>query len=311
MRTKDLYIVWVVSFLVLITAASSSKTYAWGEEGHRIVARIAEARLTQTARQKINNQNLLTNIGCQNASNLADRFACASTWADDVRYEDTEHPESYNWHFVDISLQNTNYDHDRDCDENDPRGDCGIPALQNLIAVLKNQNTNPKYAQYSRKKALMFIIHIVGDLHQPLHTVKEHLGGNFLFVKYANSNQKVPCFSNTNTREKLHKIWDSCILSQMPEANSLIQYAQGLNGEITAQDKTSYESGSATGWLLDAHRLAIDNAYREIPTPTGSGINFRSTIPVNYYRDNEIIVETQFKRAGIRLAKILNESFSN
>jgi hypothetical protein len=277
------------------------------------VARIATANLTSTAKQKI--AALLQNGSCPGASTLADRMACASVWADSVRY--TTYPETYNWHFVDISLKFEDYDHERDCEENDGGGDCGIPALANMIAFLKGEQTAPKYKKYSRTNALKFIIHIVGDLHQPLHTVREETGGNFFFVKYggAASGTLLDCYNPDSgenfpiLQEKLHKIWDTCILTEQLRSTNVTKYARNLNNDISGQEKTGYEDGTPTDWLLETHQIAIDNAYKGLPAGKKTGKNRYTTIPAGYYEASRPPVETQLKRAGIRLSKILNDIF--
>lgn len=305
----------VFIFVILLFSFSPGNLFAWGDEGHRIVARIAAANLTPKARGQI--AVLLQNEKCSGISTTADRLACASTWADAVRY--ARYPETYNWHFVDISLNFDNYDHGRDCEENSAKGDCGIPALENLQRFLKNESVSPKYSKYSRTNALKFIIHSVGDLHQPLHTVREEVGGNFFFVKYDNSagGKEISCYNPDNNkdffaaREKLHKIWDTCILTQPLKTMSLTKYARNLNNAISSAEKNEYETGSATDWLLETHQTAINSSYKNLPKGTHSGINRYSTIPGDYFETNKSVVEKQLQRAGIRLAKILNDAFAD
>jgi hypothetical protein len=156
------------------------------------VARIAEQGLTQKARTTI--ASLLAGdafiVQCQQQHlpvvKFADRMACVATWADAVRHE---RPATAGWHFVDIPRNASQYSADRDC----PQGDCVIQEIERTFAVLSNTNSNAT----DRQEALKFIIHFIGDMHQPLHDATDtqdqeaiangfptDRGGNLVFVTW-------------------------------------------------------------------------------------------------------------------------------
>src|SRR5262249_39126760 len=133
------------------TILFSGHARAWGPEGHAIVAEIAEARLTDAAKRQIADLLASDDSHAQHLDQIA-------SWPDAIR---PARPETAPWHFVDIPLDAGIYDASRDC-----AGDnCVVQAIQKFVGVLRDGNEDkPK-----RLEALKFIVHFVGDIHQPLH----------------------------------------------------------------------------------------------------------------------------------------------
>jgi hypothetical protein len=168
----------------LIQFALFAQAQAWGPEGHSIVAEIAQRRLTPEAAAQVRQ------ILGENAS-----LASLASWADDYR---ALHLDTSRWHFVDIPLAAQDYDEARDCAPS-PEGDCVIHALQRSLRDL----TDPGSSNAQRRDALKFVVHFVGDVNQPLHTVAELHGYNDLVVCYFTTPAKNDC-ALTN----LHAVWD-------------------------------------------------------------------------------------------------------
>jgi hypothetical protein len=143
-RTKT-----VAALILLLLFSLPTDLLGWGGEGHRIVANIAEARLTPAAKAQI----LLLLDG----AHLAD----VASWADEVR---RDRPGTSNGHYVDIPYEASSYDASRDCKPTD-RGDCGIAEIDRAERVLSYTSQS----KAARVEALKFLVHFVGDLHQPLH----------------------------------------------------------------------------------------------------------------------------------------------
>ncbi|HZH33102.1 MAG TPA: S1/P1 nuclease [Pyrinomonadaceae bacterium] len=281
-------------FLVLMCAALPAPVMGWGKEGHHIVAMIAEKRLSATARQKLNtllkNHQQLKICKLSAAAALGDKLACVSTWAD--RSRNNTHPQTYNWHFVDISLRHETYDERRDCepDNQEEKGKCGLEGLERMRSILRGETTDP---EIDRAQALMFIVHIVGDLHQPLHTVKEKVGGNSFNVLYF------------KIQTDLHKVWDTKILASRMSALGETEsgYADVLNGQIDGAGEASLLRGDAVSWLNETHAVAIEDAYGTLKQ-TGGG---KPSLGKTYFEHNWPIVDEQLKRGGVRLARILKD----
>lgn len=290
---------WVLSrylaILFLLTLLPGSAA-AWGEEGHHVVAMIAAKHLSSDAEKEIN--AILKNGLCSNKPTVSAKLVCVALWADGSRF--TTHKQTYNWHFVDITLKNKTYNPAEDCDPKpgeEHKGMCGLVGLEHSLKILRNETTDPKI---TRAQALMFVVHIVGDLHQPLHTVLEKVGGNFYTVKYFDY------WTN------MHKTWDTKIIGtrMVKLGKDESDYADLLNAALVADGLSSYQQGDPVSWLNDAHAEAIDDAYGW-QFKDGTAANGSKKFPwlrKNYYKHNVDVVELQLKRAGARLARILNEA---
>jgi nuclease S1 len=153
--------------LSLCLLALSPPTYAWGPKGHRIVAIVAEAHLTDAAKQGIS--DLLDVETDPRVASLRD----AAIWPDLIK---GDRPETKPWHFVDILISGKNqpnnaYDRARDCADDK----CIVPKIAEFRDVLTDRNAS----MADRLEALKFITHFIGDLHQPLHVADNHdKGGN-------------------------------------------------------------------------------------------------------------------------------------
>jgi S1/P1 Nuclease len=158
----------------LIQLALLAQAHAWGPEGHSIVAEIAQRRLSPEAAAKVRE------ILGENAS-----LASIASWADDYR---ALHLDSAGWHFVNIPLAADDYEESRDCAPS-PQGDCVIHELARSLRDL----TDPALTPAQRRDALKFVVHLVGDVNQPLHTVGELRGYNDLAVCYFSSQAKNDC----------------------------------------------------------------------------------------------------------------------
>jgi hypothetical protein len=175
----------------LIQFALLTQARAWGPEGHSIVAELAQRRLSPEAAAKVRE------ILGENAS-----LASIASWADDYR---SLHLDSAGWHFVDIPLAADDYVEGRDCAPS-PEGDCVIHELARSLHDL----TDPGSSAVQRRDALKFVVHLVGDVNQPLHTVGELHGYNDLEVCYFSSPAKNDCAPSN-----LHMVWDVGLIRSM------------------------------------------------------------------------------------------------
>jgi S1/P1 Nuclease len=237
---------------------------AWGPEAHRIVARLAAARLSPAARREA--------AGLLGGRTLPD----VSFWADEIR---NQRPETYRWHFVDIPRRARTYHPARDCRPT-PRGDCIVAAVERERAVLANRTAGAR----RRGEALMFLVHLIGDLHQPLHCADDHdAGGNDVHVVFL------------GRPDNLHAVWDSGLLA----ASRIGETARvrRLEAWIDGRDAT-LGAGTVVDWVLASHRAAAAHAY-VLPADHRLG-------PA-YVAANLPVVDHQLALAGVRLARLLNE----
>jgi len=264
---------------VVFAAAGAGPALAWGQEGHSIVAEIAQRRLTPAAGTAVAKM-----LG-QGAS-----LASVSMWADDVR---AGRPETYNWHFVNIPLEDSSYDARRHCAPS-PKGDCIVAELERLRNELRCAPTDA-----AKNDALRFAVHFVADVHQPLHTIREKQGGNQVPVAayIAGATCTGRC-TPTPTATNLHAVWDTTILQKaawdwgalvgVVERN-LPQYLQGASPSKEPAD-----------WALETHRVA-QAVWAATPA--------NGVIDEEYYRMALPIALQQLGRAGLRLAAFLNDAY--
>ncbi|MGM4986150.1 S1/P1 nuclease [Rhizobium sp. 11_C7_N12_5] len=261
-----------ISAVLLVT--SFGQAFAWGQEGHSIIAEIAQRRLSATALTEVERI-----LGGQVS------MASVASWADDVRYG--THPETYNWHFVDIPLADNSYDPTAQCAA-DPKGDCAIAEIDRA-----EHEITCAADPVQRRDSLRYLIHIVGDIHQPFHTVADGVGENTLkvVVKFGGlikSPPKVP-------DDDLHAVWDSTLIKQTNYAWG--SYVDRLEGDWLLKHPAASQTLDPVAWTLEAHKLAEDMAQ---------GIGNGATLDEAYYDKALPVVDEQLGRAGLRLAAVLN-----
>jgi hypothetical protein len=291
-----------ILFTLAIPVFFSSPAHAWGPEGHAIVAEIAEARLKDSP--ALNQINQLLTLDDSHADHL-DEIA---SWPDAIRLS---RPETANWHFVDIPLDSNEYDPSRDCKQTN-KGDCVVAAIQRFAVILKNRNAAPK----DRLEALKFIVHFVGDIHQPLHAETDcskfpppecDMGGNKINVTFRQKHLK------------FHSLWDGGMIEDVlqvelgphfqPDLKATAAEAIKLNKDITDTDAKVWAPAglidhldtATVKWANESHALA-QTAYRNLPIQRRAGWE-------DAYEDQEWpVVQQQLQRAGVRLAEILDEA---
>jgi hypothetical protein len=263
-------IVWTVLLhIVLALLLIPSSLHAWAREGHEIVAIIAEQRLHPDVRDAAN--TLLEGT----------TFIEAASWADKVRNEQTAP-----WHYVNIAIMDIRYDAARVC----PQNQCVIGQIERFSKVLADPATDFK----KRQKALKYLIHFVGDLHQPLHAGDNHdRGGNDVQVEFLG--QTINPYRHQPWN--LHAVWDSGILES--HDRDAHHYAERLNAWLKTQPEGALQDGSVVDWAMESHRIAKEYVY-VIPENRKLG--------EDYYRANVPVVDQQLAKAGVRLAKLLNEA---
>lgn len=261
---------------------------AWGQEGHAIVAEIAQRRLNDTARVAI--ATILRNI----SPNLTyASLASFASWADDYR---PSHHETSNWHFVDIPLQEDTYNPAQQCKSDDPNGDCVIAELERLKNDVRCLTGEEQF------KALKFAVHFVGDIQQPLHTVLEELGGNNIFVEV--QMKGLVCTGScvpTTDFAKFHAVWDSVLIQKTVFAWG--SYVERLEGDwLKSPAAVGVDGGTTTSWALEAHKAA---QVVWAAKPANNILND------TYYQTALPILDRQLGVGGLRLAKFLNDAFDS
>ena len=266
---------------------------AWGDLGHKVTALIAYRHLTPAAKAKVD--ALLA--GDTDALTAPD-FASRATWADKYR---NDHRETAAWHYVDIEI-----------DHPDLESACfGFPALGagqvasagsaqdcivNKIGQFEHELPSRSTAPAERLMALKFLMHFVGDLHQPLHASDhDDRGGNC--VRLAPS----PDAHDTN----LHAYWDVGVVEALGRGANVI--AANLDGRITPNDLSTWARGDAKSWAMESFELSRKDVYALASRPT---CRDHGAVALTPAYETAAIREAalQLEKAGVRMAVLLNRA---
>ena len=245
------------------------QSMAWGTEGHRIAGQIADSYLTAKARAAIK-------------AILGDEtIAMTSNWADFIK-SDPNYSYLYNWHFVDLDKAHA-YPELQEYLNKDTNTDA-YTKLNFLIAELKKKDLTKE----NKLLYLRMLIHIVEDVHQPLHVGHTDDKGD--------NDIKLTWFNNSTN---LHSIWDSQLIEF--QQLSYTEYTAAINHTTVAQ-REEWQNAPISQWLFESNQIA-EKVYSEV----------KSGDTLNTYKYNFNHIETvnqQLLKAGVRLAGILNQLFS-
>jgi hypothetical protein len=277
--------------VLLVFTVATRPSRAWWEDGHNIVAGIAESHLSQKARAGIKQL-----IGDRS---IADgRIA---VWADFIkgnRAFKTVYPNNDKWHYVDIPFEAERFVAERDC----KNGDCIISAISRFRAVLADGSAD----KTKRKEALMFLVHFVGDLHQPLHCAERNhdQGGNLLRVTYLGKEQ-----DDNQKQYNLHRVWDDNLVREGKGDLKLSDYIRRLDAAIVAEEARQWQKNDVASWAWEGHQIAVASTYRQADGKTELPRQGPVKLDEAYVSKNKTIVKNQLQKAGIRLAFVLNRAF--
>jgi hypothetical protein len=251
----------------IVCLGGSLPAFGWGPEGHNLVARLAAARLTPAAAAKV-----AEILGPGNT------LASISSWADQVR---RTRSETGPWHYIDIPINKPHLDMKRDC----PAGNCVIAKIEDFEKVLAAPASTPE----QRKEALMFVVHFIGDMHQPLHCAdNKDKGGNDV---------KLDFFGRPSN---LHTVWDSGLLGRMGSEEEMFI---ALNRDLTPRHARKWARGEVEDWAEQSHKAGQRTVYGKLPAAPAGG---QITVDARYEQIAAPLIKDQIEKAGIRLAAVLN-----
>jgi nuclease S1 len=251
------HILKTLLYICLLTlAVQGHRAMAWGSDGHKIVAMLAEAQLSPVARKEV--ERLL-------AQEPGATLESISTWADEHR-----NPATAPWHYVNFPREDCNYQPERDC----PDGKCVVAAIDRQIEVLLATGDDEK-----RLTALKYVVHLIGDIHQPLHAgFGDDRGGN--------SYQLQAFMRGSN----LHAVWDSGLIRN-----------QGLENEAVVKSLLIRPLGISRS-PFNAASIAMESC-RIVAQP---GFYPERFVTVDYVERYVPVMSFQLAQAGFRLAQVLN-----
>jgi S1/P1 Nuclease len=245
-----------------------------------------------------------------------DAFVDSSTWADDER---SVRPDTGGWHFIDIPRGAPKGDIAQYCARAEG---CVTNAIAEQLAVLRNSSASAQ----ARADALRYVIHFVGDLHQPLHTTtNDDRGGNCVPVAFFDRAPEQTNPAKEDYRPNLHGIWDTDIIEHFAHGRTAQQIADELDRKFKAQIPTwKSEPVDVAAWAWEAHEVAENVVYGDLPNKVATEkpqkvntcaddnhistrmLNLQEQIGDAYESPAESVVQEQLAKAGARLAAVLN-----
>jgi nuclease S1 len=287
---------------VALGIGTPGKALAWGVDGHKIVALVAQQFLDPDVKKKVD-ALLKSDTDKLTAKDIASR----AVWADKYRDSDRNGKKirfngTRQWHFVDIELKSPNFD--KACFDHSalpadtaaskgPAQSCVADKIQQFLAELKN----PKTSKAERLLALKFLLHFVGDIHQPLHAADNNdQGGNKVFV----------IFGKHTVAEKLHAYWDDVLVENL--GKDVDQVAAMLANKFKDK-KADWMKGDPKAWANESFGQARDVAYK-LPTATKLDKHKVKSFVIDKAYDDKAqpVVAEQLAKGGMRLAMILNDA---
>ena len=266
---------WSCVVLAVTTVLGvSSVSRAWGPRAHRIASRVAESRLTPAAK-----------AGVRALLHDGDTIVSEAGWADNEGHDAV--PGSASWHFVNVPISAVHYD-DRYC----PAGVCVVAKIKHFRKVLADRRA-PKV---ERARALLFLVHLVEDVHNPLHVGDNRdRGGNLTQVQFAGG--------ATN----LHRLWDSGMIEE--HSRDERAWTESVERLITPEAAAQWSKGDVESWADES----LQEAKKAYHFPPGSDRPAESGVRLGRdYSDAALpVIRLRLAKAGVRLANELNALFAD
>jgi hypothetical protein len=256
-----------------------TQVFPWSTQGHAIVADVATLHLTAVTRK-----NLKLLLGKNSLASIA-------SWADAIR---GEQPETFAWHFVDIPHDAEGFSEERDCYRPQDKGptaqtdhhNCIVDRIEMFRRTLGDENAPER----ARLIALMFLVHFVGDLHQPMHAIDDARGGNDVKIKIFGSD-----LCGGNNPCNLHGAWDYSLIEHTGYNEE--EYVRHLQDLIRRDHLEEKSQGSPADWANESKHDALQ-----------VWVQNRGAIDEAYYRTNIHLLDERLALAGLRLAALLNDT---
>lgn len=285
-----------VSVMLLAGSVLPHSARAWGPEGHTMVAEIAERFLTPAARKRVH--------AILQKRQLGD-YEVAS-WPDIIRGNkayDEAFPKNSRWHYIDFDAFT------RPAELKLPEDGQNIVGQ---IVAWHRELGRPRLPHGRRLDALRFLVHFVGDVHQPLHCAYRYndMGGNAIPIhSFRGAHFTIDADTPMDRLPNLHSTWDEYLVQELMDGLDPEILAGQLAGEITPEQQAQWTENGPLEWALEGHQLARYKAYHftdgtDVPftwSRTGTDLTRE-----NYIDANVPVVREQLQKAGVRLAHLLN-----
>lgn len=275
----------VAAFAMILAAAPAA---AWWEYGHQTTAEIAiklvKPRTRQTILWLLRRQSMLETPACP-----ARTIEQASVWPDCIKTLGDRFSYAYAWHFQDVDI----------CKPFDIKAPCaGGNCVSAQIARAQRMVADRKLPPRERLMALAFLVHFVGDLHQPLHGAEHDgdQGGNKAKGNYG----VIP-------RTNLHAIWDGLLADRA--ISSPPSGADGILSGLSSGRRAEIARGSVEDWSRESWEIARTQVYGTVMADP-CAMPASTTISIDEAKIAQLIpvLRLQVAKGGIRLARLLDQA---
>jgi hypothetical protein len=257
-----------IAVLLAICSYFPATAFAWGMIGHRVVGQVAETYLSKKSRKAV--KDILG----------GETLAISSNWPDFIK-SDPAYDYLNSWHYVNLPAGLNQKDVFSFLAADTTTS--VYTKIPEMIAILKNKQSTID----QKKMAMRLLVHMVGDLHQPMHTArKEDLGGNRVSVTWFGS------------RSNLHRVWDENLVEY--QELSYTEYAQAINHPTKAQ-LSAWRSASLPQSVFESYEV-VEKIYANIKPD--------DKLSYRYNFDYADILNEQLLKGGVRLAQIINQIYA-
>ena len=252
-------------FMLLLATSFTLSASAWGPKGHDVVASVAENHLSKRALKRIN--EVLD----------GESMVYVANWLDNASHT-PEYAYTKTWHYVNVEPSEGSYAES----QREPKGDV-VTAVNAIVERLKSG----ELTREEERAELMMLIHLVGDMHCPMHAGhKSDRGGNGTQVKFFGKSKK------------LHSVWDSDIV-ESAHRWSYTEWQKQID-RLNPKQCRAIVQGTPNDWIEECVTLA-DDVYRN--SATGANLSY------DYVAQYASVVESQLLKGGLRLAALLEEVY--
>ena len=261
----------IISTILILMFAFMGKANAmdndWGKTGHRIIGEIAERQLSDDVKDIV--YDILD----------GESLAVVSTWPDEMR-SNPEFDKFSHWHYVNLPL-------DKEYPEVKHTKDNVVTIIERCVAILKSPSSDKEM----KKFYLKYLVHLVGDLHQPMHTGRyEDYGGSKIYLTFKGR-------KGSDNKTNLHVLWDSNLIDDFK-----MSYTEWSNHLQNKYRKEVVKQSNTLEWTFESHWWARD-IYKN--TPDGSYLSY------DYVYKYQPVLEKRLYYAGVRLGNLIQDIFGN
>lgn len=299
-----------LSVVALPTVVAASLMWdvaeGFGDRGHRIVAQIALGEMSEEAKASLS--------GILGERTLPDIASEPDRWRRDQ-------PETAPWHYVNLPPDAAGYDRARDERSDDGAlvadKSTGMPTsassevfsgnvverIRHFESVLSDPGATPE----SAREAVIWLTHLIGDVHQPLHVgLAKDRGGNDIRVHLESGRSSKDGEDHTEAEPvRLHWVWDGTLLDR--PGVSWAHHAEELRADITADERRAWRRADLLEWANESWSLANRMAYRDA---NGRWLTDGDRVGRRYLLTRTVVVEDQLRKAGVRLGQVLDRALA-